>query len=793
MTITLTHQVQSLREKLMKYVQACVKKQQVDAEAAQYFLEELRALPTMPRYTLTGLSQVGKTTIIDVLLGKVAANCVEGTYFIHENVHMLYPPNTFLHDLDFLEEVILHISQPDAVDEQSDTILWVTQYGNIGSEQEVKQLEAYAAAGKRIIGLVNMIDIHDQLVDEPLQLHVDEQLKPIAPFLARVFPISASYAEAAQEFYDDDLYDRSGFLQLEAFLEDHEAFYAEQLKQCWELFTPFIEYIESLMKTAYKEIAPLIAKFELTIQQVVDAHDEELVRIVNAPLQQYVPEFEGEIASYMQHDVFFQSSMRDTVLQAETLFLTPATMQELEDLMVVLLHDEEEELPSYHVYYKMQQLYASFAEQVAELARTNKLEALRAWQQAQTFTFMQHDDITAYREAYEFHITFIDKISKLFEQPLPITLRDVELTLEENVPAVVMDSHYALPFTFEALISEYLVEHITSFFDETEQHLEATESVIREMTQIVNSAICDAEMMAQFQERLEQIETINELLLLFDGKFDEQETMDQRFELFHELIENYRMLEAKMDVYDEQAQQTLTQHEETYAAIISAYRHYALLTNRDKQELRAIVQDYDGIQAFRQQQYEELDRAYRELDEQATEHKQILIHQYDQYMKRYKEQMDQREYVMSEWRTALEERQEMLVKRDRLRILQNSKLVVEHVEQPALRALEQRIELLLLRIEQLYDYDLPALPTYDAALYNITPIKEATLPVEYEVKQFTQIETIPVKYDKMPYRGLIISGCSVATAAVLFGLIYGVLFLLGMVETPLHEVLFNSL
>lgn len=787
MTITLTHQVQRLREKLAKYVQACVETQQVNAEAAHYFLDELRAMPTMPRYALTGLSQVGKTTIIDVLLGKVAANCIDGTYFIHERVHMLYPPNTFLHDVESLADSMLHVALPDAIDAQSDTVLWVTQYGNIGSPQEVDYLAAYKAAGKRIICIVNMIDLHDQLVDAPLMPQLEVQLKPIDAYIERVFPLSASYAKTAQEFSDDALYERSGFMQLEAFLEDNEAFYVDQMKQCWALFEPFGEYIDALMKTAYKEIEGLLVQFEQTIKEAVHAQGEALADVIDTPLSAYLPVYDGQVAAYMLHEQFFQSTMKELVLQVETLFFAPATVQELEDLMAKLLQMDEQ-LPEHHVYYTLQKLYTQFEQQAAQLARAQKHVQLQQWQQAQTLTFLQHDDITAYREAYDFHEAFIEKLSMLFEQPLPITLQPVTMTIEESEPPVLLADDFTLPFSQEAFIGAYIAEHMKRFFDETEQQLDATESVIREMTQIVDSAIRDEEAMQQFHERLAQTETINELLLLFDGTFDEQEHTQERFELFHELIENYRMMEAKIDVYDEQALQTLAQNEEMYRAIVAPYRHLALLTNQDKRELRAIVRDYEGVQAFREQQYEELRRAYEELDEQADEHKQILIHQYDQYMKRYKEQMQQREFVMSEWRTALEERQESLVKRDRLRILQNSKLVVTHTKQPALQAMEPRIDLMLLRIEQLYDYDLPALPTYEASMYRIAPIKEATLPVECDVPTFTEIDTIPAKYEKVPYRGLIISGFSLVTVLILFGIVYGVLFTMGMVETPLDEL-----
>ena len=789
MTITLTHQVQSLRDKLTKYVQACVDKQQVNGEAAQYFLTELRAMPAMPRYTLTGLSQVGKTTITEVLVGQVAANCISGTYFIHESVHMLYPANTFLHDIDSLAPCILQIAEPYAVDAQSDTILWVTQYGNIGSAEEVEILAAYHAAGKRIIGIVNMIDIHDQLVDAPLMEHLEQQLKPLESFIDTIFPISASYAKTAKEFNDDALYERSGFVQLEAFLEDSDAFYVEQMKQCWALFEPFCEYVEAIMKTAYKDIEALIKQFELHVQQVVTAQDEVLQEIMARPLLTYVPAYEGKIEPYMQHDVFYTSSLKELVLETEMLFHTPATIQELEDLMAKLL-DVDEVLPERHIYDRLEQLYNDFTAQTAAFALAQKQHDLQQWQQAQTLTFLQHEDITAYNELYTFHRTFMDKLSQLFEQPLPITLHEVNLNISEQLPKPLMTNttDFVLPFTFEELLGAYITEQMKGFFDETEQHVEATESVIREMTQIVDSALRDEEAMEQFHERLTQAETINELLLMFDSEFNDDVNMNERFELFHELIENYRMMEAKMDIYDEQALQTLQQHEETYKAIVAPYRHLTLLTNQDKRELRSIAQDYRGIQAFREQQYEELARAYSDLEQQANEHKQMLIEQYDQYMKRYKEQMQQREFVMAEWQEALEERQEMLVKRDRLRILQNSKLVVAHTEQPALASIEQRIDLLLLRIEQLYDYDLAQLPAYNASMYTIAPIKEAALPVEWESHTFNDIETIPSKYDVMPYRGLMISGFSIATVLILFGIVYAVLFTLGMVETPITDV-----
>lgn len=149
MNITLTNQVQRLKQQLAQYVEACVLNEQVAADAAHYFLEALETMPTTPNYTLSGLPGVGKTAIIDMLLGRIAAKCPEGTVFIHEHQQLDYPEQTFLHDIDTLENCILQLKDPQSISAADDFILWVTQYGNIGQLEEINHLKTLHAQGKK--------------------------------------------------------------------------------------------------------------------------------------------------------------------------------------------------------------------------------------------------------------------------------------------------------------------------------------------------------------------------------------------------------------------------------------------------------------------------------------------------------------------------------------------------------------------------------------------------------------------------------------------------------------------
>lgn len=785
MNITLTNQVQRLKQQLAQYVEACVLNEQVAADAAHYFLEALETMPTTPNYTLSGLPGVGKTAIIDMLLGRIAAKCPEGTVFIHEHQQLDYPEQTFLHDIDTLENCILQLKDPQSISTADDFILWVTQYGNIGQLEEINHLKTLHAQGKKIICLINMVDIHEQLTEEPLFENLAAQMKPISSYVHHYYALSAAYAKAAQEFYDDDLYSKSGFHELEYFLEANEFFYLEQMKQCWELFEPFTEYIEAMLQTSFKDITGLINQFEYTLQQTVDEQYEQLY----APLQQFLPSYTGNIRQYMFLPELQQPLLKQLTLQLETLLAMPASIQEIEDIVEVLIAAQPVIFEEHHVYKQLQGVYNDCYTLLEKFARQCQEQQQQQWQQEQAVMLMQHEEIQAYQNLTAFHEQKLAAIEQLFGQSFALEIPVVEQPRVDVQPLpTIVSHHFELPFSFEDLLVQYIDIQTESFFSEVEQHLEASDSILDEMTHIAQSANDDELMMQQFHEKLEQVQTINELLLIFDDQLKDYEDTEQRFVLFHELVENYRVMQAKIDVYDEQALQSLAQHTEMYTAIVAQYRHLQLLTNSDKRELRAIVQDYNGIQAFRQQQYEELGRAYEDLEHQCSEYKQMLIHEYDAYMKRYKEQLQQRESVMQEWQNALIERQGTLMKRDRLRALQKLQTMAATSGYEALQPIVARIATLLKHIEQLYDYELPNLPTYSATQYQVAAIKQAALPVEQENPVFLSIDVIPTKYEVVPYRGIMTTTITVVTVALLFGVIYGILYATGMVETPINEL-----
>lgn len=788
MNITLTNQVQRLKQELIAYVTACTERAYVTEDAGRYFIDALKAMPTVPHYALTGLSGVGTTTILELLLGRIAANCPPSTIFMHEQMVMTTDATVFLHDLDTLQDCLIQYTLPNDVPDACNMVLWVTQYGNIGSVEEQQYLQALKEAGKAIICVVNMIDIHEQLTNESLEEHVIRQLQPLQPYITAHLCISAAYAKAAQEFYDDELYIRSGFHLVEQFFEEHEYFYVQQLEACWMLFEPFIEYIEAIMRTSVKDVADLVHQAALQMTEMFLIEQEQAQQLHQQPLEQFLPPFETSIRAYMAHEQFQQGVLKQATLQVETLFAMPATVQELEDVVGFLLQGDAPMVDDHHIYVQLQRAYQQVHALLDKFARTQKAHMLANVKQEQVAHYRLHEDIVAYDEAYAFHTERLTAIEAAFQHPLHIDLMPApELQIDES--RVVLDDApypFSLPFTFERFVVEYMDEQLTFILDEVSQQLEASASILAEMDQIAQSANEDAQKMRSFQERLEQAETINELLLLFDGQLEDNEYAQERFELFHELIESYRVMQAKIDVYDEQALQTLMQHEQTYKAIIAHYRHLALLTNADKRELRAIVQDYNGIQAFRKQQYEELARAYEDLDNQATEHKQMLIREYDRYMRLYKEQLQQRESVMNEWQQALEERQQALVKRDRLRVLQHIEQSAE--QHQALQPLVRRITDMFAAIEAAYDYDMPQLPTYEAKDYNTVSIKDAAIPVEQEYPQFAEIQQIATKYEVVPYRGIIITGVSVITMWLLFSCIYAVLYATGFVDIPLSEL-----
>ncbi len=203
--------------------------------------ESVRQLDELFLLVVVGEFNAGKSAFINALLG--AQLLEEGVTPTTTRVHQLKYGETFEQvaiengvdvytvPADLLREInIVDTPGTNAIHREheaitqdfvprSDLVLFVTSVDRPFTESERAFLETIRGWGKKIIVVLNKIDIlNDPAALEEIQQFITENARTLLGFVPEIFPVSARQALQAKQAHDAELLKRSGFETLEQYI-----------------------------------------------------------------------------------------------------------------------------------------------------------------------------------------------------------------------------------------------------------------------------------------------------------------------------------------------------------------------------------------------------------------------------------------------------------------------------------------------------------------------------------------------------------------------------------------------
>ena len=129
---------------------------------------------------------------------------------------------------------------------EATVIYWIFNHGMVGRKSEIETLDKLKKLNNNIIGIINMIDLHYELSDEPIDVYLQDSGKKLSRYVKEVIGVSAAYALDATEEEDDDLWEDSN---LDEFINSILSFKFDSQQITNALLKPIMKQISE----AYKE------------------------------------------------------------------------------------------------------------------------------------------------------------------------------------------------------------------------------------------------------------------------------------------------------------------------------------------------------------------------------------------------------------------------------------------------------------------------------------------------------------------------------------------------------------
>jgi hypothetical protein len=110
-----------------------------------------------------------------------------------------------------------HTEQANTSIRLADNIFWVFKYNSVGKESELTSLKKLKELGKKPLGIINMLDEHD---DDDATGYIKFEYNKLKSHLTGMIGVSALEAKSAKEENDDELWKMSGFPELMGKIEN---------------------------------------------------------------------------------------------------------------------------------------------------------------------------------------------------------------------------------------------------------------------------------------------------------------------------------------------------------------------------------------------------------------------------------------------------------------------------------------------------------------------------------------------------------------------------------------------
>lgn len=175
-----------------------------------------------------------------------------------------------------------HTEETEKLFQQATTIYWIFNHGMVGRKSEYITLKQLNKLNDNIIGVVNMIDLHYELSDEPITSYLQDIEQKMSGYVKQVIGVSATYALEATEEENDDLWEDSNFDEfIQSILSN--SFEHEQLA------TTLIKPIFKQITDSYNEAAAARKKRDQLATQWTEKYEN---------LQQQVTQFLSHLNSF---------------------------------------------------------------------------------------------------------------------------------------------------------------------------------------------------------------------------------------------------------------------------------------------------------------------------------------------------------------------------------------------------------------------------------------------------------------------------------------------------------------
>ena len=102
-----------------------------------------------------------------------------------------------------------HTKETEKLFKEATVIYWIFNHGMVGRKSEIETLDKLKKLNNNIIGIINMIDLHYELSDEPIDVYLQDSGKKLSRYVKEVIGVSAAYALDATAEADDVLWEDS--------------------------------------------------------------------------------------------------------------------------------------------------------------------------------------------------------------------------------------------------------------------------------------------------------------------------------------------------------------------------------------------------------------------------------------------------------------------------------------------------------------------------------------------------------------------------------------------------------